>query len=167
MKKILILTALFFSWSSIILPPLTTAGDYSATEPGSGIRETAHDLRPGEGNDGWDYRSLYQKMYDNESIVTLTGIVHAVEEVTPRREMSPGIQLKVKTEEETLSVHLGPAWFIKEQDMQVIKGDPVEIKGSQVLFDGEPVVMAAEMKRGEEALALRDRNGFPLWPGKR
>jgi hypothetical protein len=167
MKKILLLTALLLLWSAIVLPPLTTAGDCSSTEPGSGIRETAHDLRLGAGADGWDYRSLYQKMYDRENIVTLAGTVDAVEEVTPRKEMSPGIQVKVKTKEETLVVHLGPVWFIKEQDMKITEGDPVEIRGSSVLFDGNPVVMAAEVRRGEEKLILRDKNGFPLWPAKR
>jgi hypothetical protein len=167
MKKILFLTTIFFLWSTMMLPPMTTAGDYSATEPGSGIKETANDLRLGAGADGWDYRSLYQKMYDRENIVTLKGTVDAVEEVTPRKEMSPGIQVKVKTDEETLAVHLGPVWFIKGQAMKVEKGDPVEIKGSRVSFEGEAVVMAAEVRRGEEELILRDKNGFPLWPGKR
>ncbi len=73
----------------------------------------------------------------------------------------------VKTEKETISVHLGPAWYIQRQDMKIVPGDKVEITGSRITFEGKPAIIAAEVKKGTEILKLRDENGFPVWSGWR
>jgi hypothetical protein len=43
----------------------------------------------------------------------------------------------------------------------------VEVKGSRITFEGKPAIIAAEIKKGEETLKLRDENGFPVWSGWR
>jgi hypothetical protein len=43
----------------------------------------------------------------------------------------------------------------------------VEVKGSRVTFEGKPAIIAAEVKKGDEVLKLRDENGFPMWSGWR
>jgi hypothetical protein len=43
----------------------------------------------------------------------------------------------------------------------------VEVKGSRVTIAGKPVVIAAEVKKGDETLKLRDDNGIPAWAGWR
>jgi hypothetical protein len=68
--------------------------------------------------------------------------------------MSYGIHAKVKTEKETISVHLGPGWYIEHQDVQIAPQDKVEVKGSRVSFEGKPAIIAAEVKKGDDA-----RNG--------
>jgi hypothetical protein len=45
--------------------------------------------------------------------------------------------------------------------------DKVEVTGSRITFDGKPAIIAAEVKKGDEALKLRDDNGFPVWSGWR
>jgi len=79
--------------------------------------------------------------------------------------MSYGIHLKVKTDTETISVHLGPAWFIERQDISIEKGDTIEVKGSKITFNGAPAVIAAAVEKEEQELRLRDDNGFPVWAG--
>jgi hypothetical protein len=81
--------------------------------------------------------------------------------------MSYGIHLMVKTDKETISVHLGPAWYIENQDTTIEPEDKVEIKGSRVAFEDEPAIIAVEIKKGDEILVLRDKNGFPAWSGWR
>jgi hypothetical protein len=66
-----------------------------------------------------------------------------------------------------MSVHLGPAWYIENQDMSVKTGDKVEVKGSKVEIGGKPVIIGAEVKKGEDTLILRDESGVPLWSGWR
>jgi hypothetical protein len=73
----------------------------------------------------------------------------------------------LKTEDETISVHLGPGWYIENQDVKIQPKDKLEVKGSRVTFEGKPVIIAAEVKKGDEVLKLRDKNGFPLWSGWR
>jgi hypothetical protein len=90
-----------------------------------------------------------------------------VEQVTPMKGMSSGVHLMVKTEKETVSVHLGPAWYIENQDVKIEPKDKVEIKGSRVTFEGKPAIIAAEIKKGDETLRLRDDAGVPAWSGWR
>ena len=87
--------------------------------------------------------------------------------ITPMEGMSIGVHLMVKTDKETISVHLGPAWHIPRQDMKIVPGEKVEISGSRITFQGQPAIIATEVKKGTEILKLRDENGFPVWSGWR
>jgi hypothetical protein len=75
--------------------------------------------------------------------------------------------MNVKTDKETISVHLGPSWYLENQDVKIEPKDRVEVKGSRVTFAGNPAMIAAEVKKGDEVLKLRDDNGFPVWSGWR
>lgn len=91
----------------------------------------------------------------------------SVEKFTPAKDMSSGVQLLLKTEKETIAVHLGPSWYLDNQDAQVKPKDKVEITGSRLTLDGKPVLIAAAVKKGDAILKLRDENGFPVWAGWR
>jgi hypothetical protein len=81
--------------------------------------------------------------------------------------MSEGVHLWIRTDSDSVSVHLGPAWFIENQEISIAAGDPVEVRGSQIAYEGEPAVIAAEVRKGEVALMLRDAGGRPVWAGWR
>lgn len=118
-----------------------------------------------KGSGGWGNKSQYQRMYNQQSVVEIKGVVEAVEQITPTKGMSNGIHLKVKTDTETVAVHLGPAWFIERQDISIEKGDTIEVKGSKITFNGAPAVIAAEVEKEDTELRLRDDNGIPVWAG--
>jgi hypothetical protein len=120
-----------------------------------------------KGSGGWGMGSQYMGMYDPKAVETLGGQVESVEKFYPMRGMSYGVHLKLKTEKETVSVHLGPAWYLENQDVRIEPGDRVEVKGSRITFQGKPAVIAAEVKKGEEVLRLRDGSGLPAWAGWR
>jgi hypothetical protein len=129
------------------------------------ITITLTDAQQWKGSGGWGYKSQYQRMFNPQTVGSIKGIVETVEQITPVSGMSYGIRLKVKTETETLSVHLGPAWFIERQDIEIKKGDTIEVKGSKIVFDEAPAIIAAEVKKGDTVLKLRDENGLPVWAG--
>ena len=79
--------------------------------------------------------------------------------------MSHGIRLMVETAKETVPVHLGPEWYVTNQDIQLQPNERVEIKGSRIIFNDKPAIIAAEVKKGDKILTLRDINGLPLWGG--
>ncbi len=118
-----------------------------------------------KGSGGWGYKSQYQRMYNPQSVVEIKGVVEGIEQVTPTKGMSSGIHLKVKTDTETIAVHLGPAWFIERQDISIEKGDMIEVKGSKITFNESPAIIAKEVEKGDTELELRDDNGFPVWAG--
>jgi len=59
------------------------------------------------------------------------------------------------------------AWHVENQDIKIEAGDRIEVKGSRITYAGKPAIIAAEVKKGDEILTLRDENGFPVWAGWR
>ena len=119
------------------------------------------------GSGGWGHGSHYGRMYDPNSIETISGEVVSVETFTPRGGMSQGVHLLVKTGNETVNVHLGPLWYIENQDIRIQPKDTIEVKGSRVSFTGQSAIIAAQVKKGDATLILRDESGFPVWSGWR
>ncbi|HEU4341360.1 MAG TPA: DNA-binding protein [Candidatus Binatia bacterium] len=119
------------------------------------------------GSGGWGPGASYSKMYDPKKVETISGEVTGVSTITPGKGMSAGIHMNVKTDKETISVHLGPSWYLENQDVKIEAKDKVEVKGSRITFDGKPAIIAAEVKKGDEVLKLRDDGGFPVWAGWR
>ena len=119
------------------------------------------------GSGGWGMEQRYQKMYNAETGETVSGEVIAVEKITPMEGMSAGVHIILKSEEVKIPVHLGQVWYIERQDIKIKKGDKVEVKGSRVMMRGKPTIIAAEVKRGDEVLILRDEDGIPAWSGWR
>jgi hypothetical protein len=119
------------------------------------------------GSGGWGMGAPYGRMYDTNTVETIRGVVEKIEMITPMRGMSHGVHLLLKTKKETVDVHLGPSWYIENQDVKIMSGDRVEVTGSRVTFRDKPAIIAAEVKKGDEMLRLRDSNGVPVWAGWR
>jgi hypothetical protein len=115
----------------------------------------------------WGMESAYQRMYNPATVETVSGTVENIDKVTPMKGMHSGIHVLLKTDKETISVHLGPDWYIERLDTKIEKGDAIEVKGSRVSFSGKPAMIAAEIKKGENVLVLRDNAGIPAWAGWR
>jgi CBS domain containing-hemolysin-like protein len=117
------------------------------------------------GSGGWGMGSAYQRMYNPATVETMTGTVEAVDKVMPMKGMSYGVHLQLKTGKEPISVHLGPGWYIERLDTKIEKGDKIQVKGSRVTMMGQPAIVAAEVKKGDKVLILRDNEGIPAWSG--
>jgi hypothetical protein len=102
--------------------------------------------------------------YDVTTVETLRGTVVGMDRID--RGMSSGVHALIKTDTETIPVHLGPHWFVEQQEA-LAAGDVVEVTGSRVTVDGKPALIAAEVRKGEASLKLRDPDGFPVWSGWR
>lgn len=119
------------------------------------------------GSGGWGPGTQYNRMYDPKTVETISGEIIAVDRITPAKGMSGGVHMNVKTDKETISVHLGPGFYIENQDVKLQAKDKVEVKGSRITFGGKPALIAAEVKKGDDILKLRDDAGFPAWIGWR
>jgi hypothetical protein len=119
------------------------------------------------GSGQWGPNSQYSRLYNTATVETLNGEIVSVEKITPLKGMNYGLHLLIKTPKEIISVHLGPAWFLEKQDLKLEIKDKIEVKGSRIEFNGKPAIIAAEIKKGNDVLKLRDSNGFPVWSGWR
>ncbi|MGK7872628.1 MAG: hypothetical protein AB4426_04745 [Xenococcaceae cyanobacterium] len=114
---------------------------------------------------GWGHNSQYGGMYNPNTVETIRGKVVSTNAFTPMSRMGQGMQLLVRTRDQTVSVHLGPLGYIDNQNFQVAPGDEIEVTGSRVNFAGEPAMMASEVRYSGKVLKLRENNGIPAWSG--
>jgi hypothetical protein len=105
----------------------------------------------------------YARLYNPQTVETVSGQVLSVDKIAPRRRGSYGVHLVLKTADGELSVHLGPSWFIDHQSMKIAPSDAIEVIGSRVTYDGKPALIASQVKKGNETIVLRDSNGLPMW----
>lgn len=119
------------------------------------------------GSGGWGMGSQYGRMYNPATVETVSGTVESVDKIIPVKGMYAGVHVMLKTDKEAVSVHLGPEWYIERLDTEIGKGDNIEVKGSRVTFDGKAAIIAAEVKKGDSILVLRDNAGIPAWAGWR
>ena len=119
----------------------------------------------GRGSGGWGMGTPYQGIYNPATLETIAGEVIGIEKTVPMRRMNEGLALVVKTEKETVTVHLGPTWYLERLDAKIVKGDQVEVKGASATLAGKTIILAAEVKKGDNVLVLRDTSGVPVWSG--
>ena len=118
------------------------------------------------GTGGWGPSDSWGRLFDPETVETLKGTVEKVV-VVKNKKMAEGIHLTLKTKTETIPVHLGPAWYIENQELTLAAGDTIEVRGSRVTYRDKPAIIAMEIERGDDVLVLRDDEGFPRWAGWR
>jgi hypothetical protein len=106
------------------------------------------------------------RMFNPKTLETLSGEVVSVEKLTPGKGMSQGVHFTLKTDKETIPVHLGPGWYMEKQGVNLAAGDKVEVTGSRITYEGKPAIIAAEVKKGDQVFKLRDAAGVPAWAGQ-
>lgn len=112
-------------------------------------------------------KQMYSRQYDTNTVETIEGeVAEVIYNPSKKNNAMTGVHMLVKTKSQTVSVHLGPLWYMKQQ-AKFKKGDKVTITGSRVVFNGAPALIAATIKRNQMTLRLRDRNGYPVWKGWR
>jgi len=109
----------------------------------------------------------YKKIFDSKTIKTISGQVIKVDQVP---EPGYGMEMRLTIfidKKEVLPVYMGPAFYIlgPEQGKRFKIGDKVTVTGSQVTVRGETFMLATTVKRGNEILRLRDKDGIPEWIG--
>ena len=71
--------------------------------------------------------------------------------------------LILKTDTETVRIHLGPTAFLSKQEVDIEDGDSLTVTGSRLIVAGASVVLAREIRKGATVWGLRNSAGEPLW----
>jgi hypothetical protein len=81
--------------------------------------------------------------------------------------MTDGISLLLTMKAACIPVLLGPAWYIERLDTRIEIGDRIDVIGAKAFAEGLLAVIAAEVRKGDSVLVLRDAGGIPVWVGWR
>ena len=106
------------------------------------------------------------RMYNPQTEETFRAEVLKLETFTLPRGRHTGVHLVVKTDKETIPVHLGPSFFVDKLNVTFAPQDKVEITGSRINPPRGPVIIAREVKKGDKVLKLRYADGTPAWLGR-
>ncbi|MBW1952009.1 MAG: DNA-binding protein [Deltaproteobacteria bacterium] len=127
--------------------------------------------QPRGGGPGTGQGPMGPRFYDTKTVTTVKGTVEKLETAPSMgRRGRKGMQwqeLVLKTDKETLNVHLGPVGYAREQGLEPKVGDVIEVTGSKITRGQKTILLASEIKAGDKVLKLRDEQGFPLWRGWR
>ncbi len=99
--------------------------------------------------------------YDPSAETKLTG---TIEEVKTVEMMCSGTHLIVKTDKGNTEVALGPSQFVKDQALQLNKGDQVEVTGVKMTTRRGETFVARQITAAGKTVDLRDAKGVPAWP---
>ncbi len=109
------------------------------------------------------------RMYNAQITTTVKCVIAEVGQVDqvwgPMKGKSYGVNLTVRTDKETLTVYLGPSWYVDRQDIKIGKNDIIEVKGCKKIYNGKFVIVAQEVIKNNQVLKLRDEDGNPVWEG--
>ena len=128
--------------------PLSTAAQMGPTGGGRGARSRG---------------AMYMQYFDPKTVTTLEGTIAEVRKVPHRGMSMTGTHVTLKTAEGNFDVHLGPSWFLENQEVQLKPNETVRVTGSKFTIEKTPSVIATEVERGDEVLKLREADGTPLW----
>lgn len=101
--------------------------------------------------------------YNAASEIRTRGVVQEVQDFYCPISDDQGTHLKLNTDSGILQVHVGPARFLRSQQIRFQVGDQVEVLGSRLQYQGEDALLAREVNRGDEVFILRDHQGQPVW----
>jgi len=104
--------------------------------------------------------------YDPSKAETIKGQVVQVNEIESRQGVHKAMSLTVNASGKTVTVHLGPVFYIEKQGVKIAAGDQVEITGVRTMRGDEEIFVAGQVRKGDQVLKLHDESGRPLWAGQ-
>ena len=104
-------------------------------------------------------------LYNPSTVVTVTGTVVSTTLSPVKSGLPYLVYLTMQTGEGKINIFLGPSLYIEKMPFHVNMLDRIQVTGSKIMWEGSPVILAAEVKKGDQVQKLRNPNGVPLWSG--
>ncbi len=107
------------------------------------------------------------QMYNPQTVEKLDGKIESIEKVTAGRMDIPArVLLKLKTAKETLTIYLGPDWYLEQQPAKLSPGDYLQVRGSRIMMNNQPVILPNEITKNNHVMKFWDDQGRPMWRGQ-
>jgi len=100
--------------------------------------------------------------YDRATEKAYSGTIKAVASY-PAPDGSVGVHLDLTTADGMVSVHVGPAMYIGQQNFWFFADDQIQVIGSRVASEWNTPVWAKAIMKGSTVLTLRNDDGSPKW----
>jgi hypothetical protein len=109
-------------------------------------------------------RIHYSTLYKPGTVETIKGEVVSLGKTASGNGKALCEVLTLKTSKDNFWVILKPENYNPKINLNIQPGDQLEITGSKILLPGKTTIIAAQIKKGNETLTLRDsKTGRPIW----
>jgi hypothetical protein len=105
-------------------------------------------------------------LYDPQSVTTISGVVVSLTPPQAEAGLPYLAYLTLRTETGKIKVFLGPSLFVDKLPVQIKVLDQIQVTGSRIIWEGKPVILAAEVRLAGQVLKFREPNGTPVWGGR-
>ena len=105
-------------------------------------------------------------LYDPQTVTTVSGVVVSLTPPQGEAGLPYLVYLTLRTETEKIKVFLGPSLYVDKLPVKINVLDKIQVTGSRITWESKPVILAAEVKKGDQVLKLRETNGTPVWSGR-
>ncbi len=105
-------------------------------------------------------------LYNPQTVVTVAGTVVSKTPSQGKQGLPYLVYLTLQTAGGKITIFLGPSLYVDKLLAPIKVLDRIEVTGSKITWEGSPVILAAEVKKGDTIIKLRDPNGVPAWSGK-
>jgi hypothetical protein len=102
----------------------------------------------------------YGSQYNQGTETTVEGTILSVNPQAPG-----GMHVTLDTDRGQYDVHLGPQWYLDQQQVSLNPGDRIQVTGSEQMIGGQPSVIARQVTENGNTVTLRTASGIPLWSG--
>jgi hypothetical protein len=115
---------------------------------------------------GWEQGGVYDRHYNPKEREKIRCFIKEIKEIIPMPGMSPGVGIVMdEGDGETFLVHLCPTWYKDVNSTGLKRGEKVKVRGAWAEINGEDVLMAAKIKKGDyfELKVRLSKDGKPFW----
>jgi hypothetical protein len=124
------------------------------------------DERPGrpETSSAWKEGSEYESLYNPNAVRTIHGTIESIGTFHLEGTTVEGLRLRIKTDDgKAVTVHAGPRPYVDRQNIDLHYGDEVTVMGSPAKMGWRDFIVASQIKKGNDTLDLRTKEGKPRW----
>lgn len=101
--------------------------------------------------------------FSTKSIETIRGQVVNIMRVNYPERFGYMVEIILRTDEGDIPVQLGPGSYVEGESIQILPYDELEVTGSRLYSNGQILIVATEIRKGDYRLMLRNKQGEPLW----
>jgi hypothetical protein len=101
--------------------------------------------------------------YDPHTVVTVSGVVESITPPSGKPGWPYLVYLTLRTEAGKIKVYLAPNIYVNKLPVKLKESDRIQVTGSKVTWEGQPLLLAAQVKKGDQVLPFRRPDGVPYW----
>jgi len=112
----------------------------------------------------WQTDSWYAQAFDPQNVITFSGTIESVSTFKPAPNASAGLRLRIRADDgRMMLVNAGPSGFATQKGLKFDAGSRITVTGSRAQIAGQNVILASQLKKDDQTVQLRTRQGRPVW----